>query len=202
MFFLLQLSFYFQNNFHQEFDLFDGIKRFFSFCCYIDLCHLLLPPFDKNTKYFLFLLWNIFIFNEIFWQSSSKITFRKCRVDLALFQLVYSTLFVFTSIKQWSFIVHLKNDIFPIWKLVMCFIEFGNNIIDLPWPNRFKWSPCKYTSHYHWGLGYYYFSINVDILFQENFFNCYLAALRPSLGHYHKGSLSHSMLITSWILHI
>ena len=34
-----------------------------------------------------------------------------------------------------------------------------------------------------------------------NFFNCYLAAPRPTLGHYQGGSLTHLMLITS-ILHI
>ena len=42
-----------------------------------------------------------------------------------------SILFAFTSIKQQSFIAHIKNDIFPIWKLKIEF-AFGNSIHDLP----------------------------------------------------------------------
>ena len=49
----------------------------------------------------------------------------------------------------------------------LCFIEFGN-ICDLPWPRHLYYSPSKYTSHYQWELEYYYFYVNVDILFQEN----------------------------------
>ena len=35
----------------------------------------------------------------------------------------------------------------------------------------------------------------------KGFFNCYLAAPRPTLGHYRGGSLTHPMLITC-VLHI
>ena len=33
------------------------------------------------------------------------------------------------------------------------------------------------------------------------FFNCYLAAPRPTLGHYRGDSLTHPMLITAFFLH-
>ena len=44
-----------------------------------------------------------------------------------------------------------------------------------------------------------YFNMWVK-LFVEFFFNCYLAAPRPTLGHYQGDSLNHSMLITAFCI--
>ena len=49
-----------------------------------------------------------------------------------------------------------------------------------------------------WILSGAFWSNRKDKIF---FFNCYLAAPRPTLGHYRGGSLTHTMLITC-VLHI
>ena len=65
-------------------------------------------------------------------------------------------------------------------------VLFGNSIRDLPWPKLLNWSSCKYASHYQREFGCYYFCVNMDILFQENFSHGIIITLgeAPVFGQY------------------